>query len=564
MKKIILTTFLNGICMLLNAQITFNSLILEEDHRGFVATAIADMNNDYLDDIVRVNFYGQISIAFQQRNGSFDIINVDSVDYLGIAYGSWSICVADVNKDNFNDFFIGNMHYQYIYISNNSPTNYTRKQLDSVYFAQGANFVDIDKDGDLDLFVCNDDSLNYVYANDGIGNFSIDTTLISTVKWSGNYSSVWSDYDNDNDLDLYISKCKGGVNDSADPRRVNLLYRNDSTTYTEVAAIANIDDGSQSWSADFGDIDNDGDLDLIIANHYAYNRLYRNNGDGTFTRITAQSGIDEYTNAYVFQSLFADLDNDGWIDLILANEDNEKLIYQNNQDGTFSLVNSPLETNKLYSLSLGDLNNDGFIDMYSIRNSNPPNIYPDAILYNNGNTNNYIGITLENNNSKQIIGAKLKFYGSWGVQTREIRAGESYGIHNSYAKIFGLGNENNFDSIVVQNLENSQHCMITSLPHINSKYLIDLSNCLVTEIIDTTDNIEAKTPNLNVYAYENSIYIKSKHNINLKNISLYDITGQKINFKTQLISNGYAITPELKNKFCIVDVNGEKFKILMN
>ena len=545
-------------------QISFNSITFEQGHRGFIATAIADMNNDYLDDIIRINYYGQVSICYQKTDGSFNTVDVDSVKYESISYGSWSICVGDINADNYNDFFIGNHDNQYVFTSNNS-INYTKNLLDSTFFAQGANFIDIDLDGDLDLFVCNDDSTNYVYANNGLGEMTIDTSLITTLPSSGNYSSIWSDYDNDQDLDLYISKCKHGVTDSTDLRRINLLYRNDGNgNYTEVATSAGIADGSQSWSSDFGDIDNDGDFDLIIANHESYHRLYRNNNDGTFTKITNTSGIDEYTNAGVFQSLFNDLDNDGWIDLILANQDNDKIIYRNDGDGTFTLENNPLDENKLYSISLGDLNNDGFIDIYSIRDSPPPNTIDDQIHFNNGNSNNFIGFIVEESSLKNSIGTKLKLYGDWGVQMREIRSGESYGIHNSYEKIFGLGTSTSFDSLVITTLDNNK-CVFSSVSELNSKYTVDLQNCTLSKIVPVKGISTTHNKDIFIYTKSRHIFIKSKEQILKENsIQLFGIQGNIIPFTVKKEGNTMKITPKYQNKILMIRIDNELFKVVFN
>ena len=83
-------------------------------------------------------------------------------------------------------------------------------------FLQGVNFIDIDNDGWSDVFACHDDAESRAYLNDQQGNFSFDPNLISTETVpisdnSGNYASIWTDYDNDGDIDLYISKCRLGV-----------------------------------------------------------------------------------------------------------------------------------------------------------------------------------------------------------------------------------------------------------------------------------------------------------------------------------------------------------------
>ncbi|MCA9780577.1 MAG: VCBS repeat-containing protein, partial [Candidatus Eremiobacteraeota bacterium] len=112
-----------------------------------------------------------------------------------------------------------------------------------------------------------------------------------------------------------------GVDDPADPRRLNLLFQNDgNNNYVEVAAQANLQPFGQSWAADFADIDNDGDLDCFVINHDINNSLYRNNGNGTFTDITLASNLLSAFNGVGagIQVKFADFDNDGFVDLLFT------------------------------------------------------------------------------------------------------------------------------------------------------------------------------------------------------------------------------------------------------
>src|SRR5690606_8192573 len=108
-------------------------------------------------------------------------------------------------------------------------------------------FADIDNDGHLDAFVCHDTDQSHPYRNDGNGNLSLDQTLIETLDSPGNYAAIWVDYNNDGHTDLYVTKCRQGANPD-DPARINRLYRNNGDgTYTEVGEEANLDDNAQSW-----------------------------------------------------------------------------------------------------------------------------------------------------------------------------------------------------------------------------------------------------------------------------------------------------------------------------
>jgi hypothetical protein len=130
------------------------------------------------------------------------------------------------------------------------------------------------------------------------------------------------DYDNDGDLDLYVA-CYAGQ---------NLLYRNNGDgTFVEVAKIAGVDDNGAGISSSFGDYDNDGDLDLYVTN-FGNNVLYRNNADGTFTNVAKELGVDDPRNGW--SAVFVDINDDGALDLLVTNggfEGNNQscVLYQN-------------------------------------------------------------------------------------------------------------------------------------------------------------------------------------------------------------------------------------------
>ena len=436
-----------------SSQVSFSdqtNLLQDTVYYGFFPAAIVDMNGDMLDDIVRINADSSINIEYQVPSSRFTEFKVNlSTAFVG---EPWGMCVADIDKNGSNDVvFGGDKDGLKIFMTEGEGIITSFDTLASVpFFLQGVNLVDIDNDSWVDVYACNDDARNYTYKNDGTGTLVFDTTLIPVSQDRGNYSSVWTDFDNDNDLDLYISKCIIG-SAYGDPRIVNLLYVNDGNdVYTEAAFQAGIGDSAQSWSADFADIDNDGDMDLYVGNHYRSSVMYLNNGDGTFSNVNDIVNLNLDSTAGNYQCMFRDFDNNGFVDLILAGK--ESALFWNFGNLTFSRDTSiwPDPVNVI-SFALGDLNSDGFSDIYGIYGSINPVLIADQILINNTNTNGFLDVLLTGTVSNiNGIGARLELYGPWGVQLREVRSGESYGIMNSFRQHFGLGNISSADSLIIK------------------------------------------------------------------------------------------------------------------
>ena len=426
-----------------------------------VAMGIADMNGDTLDDIIRLNNAKDLSIHYQKSDGStFD-------DY---SYGNtsstkeWSMCIADVDSNGYNDILTGGLNNELKLLKANATGDaYSLVDiLDDNLFLQGSNFVDIDNNGTIDLFACHDVGLSKPYSNDGNGNLTYDLGLINAASTipsdnSGNYGSLWTDYDNDGDLDMYLSKCRGGVSNPLDGRRVNQLFQNDGNgNYTDVAEAAGLRPLAQSWATDFADIDNDGDLDCFILNHDISSGIYENNGDGTFDNVTATSGISAEIGSIAggIQCMFKDFDNDTYVDLLVTTGNQHKL-FRNDGDFTFTEITTPFPTSlKIQTAVVGDLDNDGALDVYAgfASGYNSPNSNrPDKLYINDESSNNYLRVLLKgDNNNANAIGSRIEIYGDWGVQVREVRSGESYGIMTSFISHFGLGTATTIDSLIVR------------------------------------------------------------------------------------------------------------------
>ncbi|TGD56725.1 FG-GAP-like repeat-containing protein [Flavobacterium humi] len=394
---------------------------------------VADMNGDFLDDIVTVQA-NQMTVLTQQAAGGFTS-TVYPLPGLTTT-PSWSIAAGDFDKNGYNDLVFGGGSRLTMVKANATGTGYTEVPYPQGIFTQRTNFIDINNDGHLDLFACHDVAQSYSYKNDGAGNLVFDTTFFPTLAVGGNYASIWSDYDNDGDMDMYLAKCRGGA-PVGDPQRINLLYRNNrigtlpSNTYTEVGASAGVNDGAQSWSTAIEDFDNDGDMDFLLSNISDTNKLYKNNGDGTFTDIYASTGIDPQVGSWELQS--GDFNNDGWIDFLWQNS---KQMYLNNGNMTFTGVALPFSEG-----GIGDLNHDGFLDVQ----------YNNMVYYNVPNANHWLTVNLQGvQSNRNGIGTRIEIYGAWGKQIREIRSGNGFSHQSSLSAHFGIGAETAITKVVIK------------------------------------------------------------------------------------------------------------------
>ena len=440
----------------LNAQVSFtNQGSLLGPATGSIEDCAVDMNGDNLDDVVRV-VNAKIFIDYQQNDGTFDHVEY-SVNTQNLP--NWSICAGDIDNNGYNDLlFGGGSNVSFVY-ANSDGTAYTMDLQNEYIFSQRSTFADIDNDGHLDAFVCHDVDQSHPYRNDGNGNLSLDQTLIETVDQAGNYAAIWVDYDNDGDTDLYVTKCRQGAS-PGEPERTNRMYRNNGDgSYSEVGADTNMDDNAQGWATVFEDFDNDGDFDAFIVNHDFQNRLMRNNGDGTFTDVIAGSGIVA-DDLGAWENASGDFNNDGFVDIF---SELSKELYLGNGDLTFTGQDLPFSRG-----GIGDFNNDGFLDV----------ITSHSLMINNSNNNNWVKICTEGiESNKNGIGARVEIHGEWGIQIREIRAGQSFSPMSSLNAHFGIGTSTAIDSLVIK-WPSGTRTKVDN-PAINSTHIIPETDCLL-------------------------------------------------------------------------------------
>ncbi|MCH7640227.1 MAG: VCBS repeat-containing protein, partial [Bacteroidetes bacterium] len=224
-------------------------------------------------------------------------------------------------------------------------------------FAQGSLLLDYDNDGALDVFIGDDGDTDHLFQGLGDGTFVDASSLLPPVP-RNDYGAQAADYDRDGDTDIYIGIC---------PEIENILYRNDGAGgFAEVGVDVGLNDGRSSWGVFWLDFDNDGWLDVFVANTDQNDGLFRNQGDGTFVDVAAAAGIAGPTNEGSWNVTAADFDNDGWIDVFVANDPADSRLFHNNGNATFSDITAAAGLSGLRGtpIASGDVNGDGWVDLY--------------------------------------------------------------------------------------------------------------------------------------------------------------------------------------------------------
>ena len=430
MKKI-QPLFLALLCSVCGtAQITFTEQAIDTNH---VNRGIVDMNGDYLDDIISISD-DMVQIFYQNISGGFTetTINTPVADHTP----NWSLSAADYDKNGLTDFvYAGNNGVTFMKAMDSNPgdnfpiDSFVEDSGSEFVFSQRSNFADINNDGYVDAFVCHDFEPNVYYINNGDGSFTFNQGGLGDYPTGGNYGSVWIDYDNDRDVDLFIAKCGGEPE-----RRENEMHSNNGDgTYSEIGLALGLEDDMSTWSSAWADFDNDGDMDVWIGAstlNQGFHRLMRND-NGIFTDVIVGSGLESFTATNIEHQTY-DFDNDGYADIVISGT----TILYGNGDMTFTIQERPPLKG-----GFGDVNNDGFIDVMGFGN---------VIRINNGNANNWIKFYTKGVDSNvNGIGARVEILTASGIQIRDVRSGEGFTYMSSLNTHFGLGTDDAVESVTI-------------------------------------------------------------------------------------------------------------------
>jgi len=454
-----------NIFLILIVTITFNAQDFTKVSTGDVvndggdsrAVNWIDFNSDGALDLFITNGPrdGENNLLYLQSNDGL-LIKVENVTPALDNSASDGSTWGDYNNDSYPDLFVANWwNKPNLLYSNNGNSTFTfeDKSIPSFEpsYSETASWGDVNNDGYLDLLVCNSsgESKNFLYLNNGDGRFTkVDTGKI-TEDQNTSRNIDWIDLNRDGYTDAFI------VNETNENNSLYINNGDGSFTKNIEPAIAN--DGGESFGSSWGDIDNDGDFDLFVANHgNQKNFLYINEGNLLFTKVTEGDIVND--NSYSIGSAFADVDNDGDLDLFVTNgfsgsSKTTNLLYLNNGDGSFTKIENAVSTDEgwSYGASFGDLNSDGYLDLAVAKCYNAGE---NNVLYmNNGGSNNWILINIDGSvSNRSAIGAVVKLkaniFGKDVWQTRKIAGQTGYCGQNLQVH-FGLGDAETIDSIIV-------------------------------------------------------------------------------------------------------------------
>ncbi len=403
-----------------------------------------------------------------QQDGTFE--DVTKKAGVGGPWYSMGITVGDFNNDGFPDIYVSNYGSNTLYKNNGDGTfkDVTKRAMvgGGKECSIGAVWLDFDNDGLLDLYVGNylnfDPEYKYYYAPDGFpgplaydsqadilyhnkgdGTFEDVTKKMGIVDIDGRAMGVGAaDYDDDGFVDIYV----------ANDHTVNYLWHNnEGKGFTDRGTMSGTGfsqsgEATVSMSVDFADYNGDGLLDMFISDDN-YCSLYENLGNGLFSDKSYSSGISVASGQFVgWSSSFLDYDNDGDADIFKTNGElkhmygQEDQLFENIENGKFKDVS--VERGQYFrkeyvgrGACLGDYDNDGDIDIY-IANLDSQGMF---LRNNKGNQNNWITLNLVGQTSNRDgIGSRIKLIAGGKIQTTQKKSTTGYLSQNDSRIHFGL------------------------------------------------------------------------------------------------------------------------------
>jgi hypothetical protein len=363
---------------------------------------------------------------------------------IGAAFGDFdrdgALDLFVTNRNNFGNFlFTGLEDTAFARVVTGSPVT-------DIANSNSSSWVDADGDGDLDLYVVNFGGADFFYRNDGGPAFTF--TRMDTVPMVAGFENsipgAWADYDGDGDEDLFLGNA-GTQNDYLWTNRGGFFF-----TKTTLA------DARSTLGASWGDFDNDGDLDLFVAMFQNQKSiLYRNDGPPLWTLSRIDTSIVANDPGNSVGSAWGDFDNDGDLDLFVANDGQNNFLYENLGPPEYGFhkitTGSPVsDGGNSFGCGWADYDNDGALDLFVANRLNQTNF----LYHNDGNANHWLAVALTGvQSSKEAIGARVSVHaviggtGRWLAQEMPAQTGynsQTLRLH------FGLGDAAAADTVRVR------------------------------------------------------------------------------------------------------------------
>lgn len=425
---------------------------------GYSEAAFTDVNNDGKVDLV---FHGLGGVPQLYRNNGANSFLAPQQ----LGSGQRQIMFGDINNDGSRDFFTsGGVPTFSLFTNNNGVFTDISAGAGIVNGnVDGGAFLDFNKDSLLDIFLPDGrgagGSSMGLLRNNGNGTFTDVTAAAglpvgAAMNGFDNPDNVVAiDYDVDGDVDVFVGVSQDS---SVGTARILKLFRNNgNATFTDYSAVSGV--SGILWDAkpglSFGDCDNDGDFDMFVGKNIGLvaSQLWRNNGNGTFTNVSVASGIGAVSmNAY--GSTWGDMDNDGDVDLVVVNAGDgvaasPNVIFRNNGDGTFAQVQTQFNAadvaidKQSTGVALADTDNDGDLEMFVANfGASSTKFYQNNINNNSFLRVRVVGKGIAGGAPKDGTGSVVQVFDSTGTILRAVRqvsSGDMYG-QNEPIVHFGL------------------------------------------------------------------------------------------------------------------------------